>query len=201
MVLWTIQSEEVHDLIQSTGVYHCDFEKTIMSDCQEQYDWLAREMRNRIGDPPEGVSYPVWAWYMWEGDRKKPDLRRERWGNGWKGERFACMEIDIPEDRFILSDFDSWGIILLHGLLSDSEEEDAHLENEYNSLSEENRKAYRDKNWERAFDLTFVDNDWVHRGDSIQATFWELRKEDIRRVWFFTAATPKPDYLLESDKE
>lgn len=34
---------------------------------------------------------------MWEGERKKLDLRRERGENGWKGERFACMEIDIPE--------------------------------------------------------------------------------------------------------
>ena len=195
MILWTIQPVEVYDLIQETGVYHCDFTKSMLSDCQDQYDWLVQEMKDRIGDPPRGVSYPVWAWYMWEGDRKKPDLRRERWGKGWKGERFACMEIDVPEDRIVLSDFDSWSIILLHGLLSDSEEEDTRLENEYNSLSEEDKRAYRDKNWERAFDLTYVDNDWMHRGDSIQATFWELRKEDIRKVWFFTAATPKPDYL------
>ena len=84
-------------------------------------------------------------------------------------------------------------------MLSDSEEEDIKLENEYNSLLEENKKVYRDKNWERAFDLSYVDNDWVHRGDLIQATFWELRKEDIQKVWFFTAATPKPDYLKESN--
>ena len=193
MILWTIQPVEVYDLIQETGVYHCDFTKSMLSDCQDQYDWLVQEMKDRIGDPPRGVSYPVWAWYMWEGDRKKPDLRRERWGNGWKGERFVCMEIDVPEDRIVLSDFDSWSIILLHGLLSDSEEEDARLENEYNSLSEKDKKAYRDKNWEGAFDLTFVDNDWMHRGDSIQATFWELRKEDIRKIWFFTASTPKPN--------
>ena len=90
------------------------------------------EMKRRIGNPPEGVSYPVWAWYMWEGERKKPDLRRERWGNGWKGERFACMEIDIPEAEVILSDFDSWSIILLHELLSDSEEEDNRLEDVQN---------------------------------------------------------------------
>lgn len=197
MILWTIQPVEVYDLIQETGVYHCDFTKSMLSDCQDQYDWLVQEMKDRIGDPPRGVSYPVWAWYMWEGDRKKPDLRRERWGNGWKGERFVCMEIDVPEDRIVLSDFDSWSIILLHGLLSDSEEEDARLENEYNSLSEKDKKAYRDKNWEGAFDLTYVDNDWMHRGDSIQATFWELRKEDIRKIWFFTASTPKPDYLKD----
>lgn len=134
---------------------------------------------------------------MWEGDRKKPDLRRERWGNGWKGERFACMEIDVSEDRIVLSDFDSWSIILVYGLISDSEEEDARLENEYNSLPEKDKKAYRDINWERAFDLTYVNNDWIRRGDSIQATFWELRKEDILKVWFFTVATPKPDYLKD----
>ena len=199
MILWTIQPLEVYKQIQEIGVYHCDFEKSFLNDCRDQYDWLVRQMKRRIGDPPEGVSYPVWAWYMWEGVRKKPDLRRERWGNGWKGERFACMEIDVPEDKVVLSDFDSWSIILLHGLLSDSEEENTRLEDEYNSLPEEQKKTYRDRNWERAFELSYVDNDWVHRGDSIQATFWELRKEDIRRVRFFTSATPKPDYLKETD--
>ena len=184
MILWTLQSQEVYEQIQKIGVYHCDFTKSYMKDWQEQYDWLVREMRKRIGDPPEDVSYPVWAWYMWEGDRKKPDLRGGRWEKVRKVERLAYMEIDISEDRFVLSEFDSWSIILLHGLLSDSEEEDSRLENEYNSLSEEDRTKYRNINWERAFDLTFVDNDWVHRGDSIQATFWELRKEDIRKVWF-----------------
>ena len=24
-----------------------------------------------------GVTLPVWAWYQWEGVRKKPDLRKE----------------------------------------------------------------------------------------------------------------------------
>ena len=195
MILWTIQPLEVYELIQHTGVYHCDFSRSVLSDFGEQYDWLVNAMKDRIGDPPEGVSYPVWAWYMWEGVRKRPDLRKERWGNGWKGEQYACMEIDIPEKDVVLSDFDSWSIILLHGLLADSEEEDNRLEQIYDSLSEKDRKVFRDKNWEKAFDLTYVDNKWVHRGDSIQATFWELRKEDIREVRFFTAAREKPEYL------
>lgn len=156
-------------------------------------------MKERIGKPPEGVSYPVWAWYMWEGARKKPDLRRERWGNGWKGDRFACMEIDVPDDRVVLSDFDVWSIILLHGLIADSEEEVDRLDEEYDSLPQEEKKKYREHNWKIAFDLTYVDNGWMHRGDSIQATFWELRKEDIRKVWFFTSAVKKPDNLVEDE--
>ena len=197
MILWTIQKIEIYELIQETGVYHCDLEKSMFSFCREQYDWLADEMKKRVGNPPEGVSYPVWAWYMWEGRRRKPDLRRERWGNGWKGERFACMEIDIPEENVLLSDFDAWSIILLHGLLSDSEEEAERQESAYDSLPEEEKKQYRDKNWSRAFDLSYVDNDWFHRGDSIQATFWELKKDNIRSVRFFTSAARKPDHLCE----
>ena len=54
------------------------------------------------------------------------------------------------------------------------------------------------QNWKNVFDLSYVDNGWVHRGDSIQATFWELRKENIRKVWFFTSAAEKPENLEES---
>lgn len=186
MILWTIQPFEVLESIRLTGVYHCDFSRSMLSDYEEQYGWLVKAMKARIGDPPEGVSYPVWAWYMWEGVRKPPNLHGEHFGNGRKGDRLVCMEIDIQEENVILSDFDSWSIILLHGLLSDSEEEDKRQEHEYNSLSDKERKKYRDKNWEQVFDLTYVDNGWVHRGDSIQATFWELRKENIQNVRLYS---------------
>ena len=86
MVLWTIHPTEVYELIQRTGGYHCDFSRSVLSHCKEQYDWLAEEI-----------------------------------------------------------------------------------------------------------------NDWMRRGDSIQATFWELRNEHIRKVRFFTAA-PMPDYLKNREE-
>ena len=191
MILWTIQPEKVYQSILENGVYRCDFSRSPMKDWKAQYDWLAAQMTKRLGKPPAGVSYPVWAWYQWEGVRKKPDLRRERWGNGWEGDRFACMEIDVPDNEVLLSDFDTWSIILLNGFISNSEEENTTLEAKYESLSKEEQKKMKDKNWEGAFDLTYIDNGWVLRGDSIQATFWELRKEMIRKVWMFTSAKPK----------
>ena len=45
------------------------------------------------------------------------------------------MEIDIPEENLVLSDFDSWSIILLNGLLADTEEEDKSLERECEAMS------------------------------------------------------------------
>lgn len=192
MILWTIKPMAVYEEIQTTGVYHCDFRKSFMRDWQEEYDWLIGQMRSRLGEPPEGISYPVWAWYLQDGQRKKPDLRKERWGNGWKGDRFACMEIEIPDEEVLLSDFDSWSVILLHGLLADTEAEYEQIKGQYLRLSKAERRAYRDRNWERVFDLTPAENDWMRRGATVQATFWELKKEAIRKVWFFTSALPKP---------
>jgi len=192
MILWTIQPEEVYELIQNTGVYHCDFSRSMLSDMSLQYNWLVEQMKKRIGDPPTGVTYPVWAWYCWEGARKKPDLRRERWGNGVKGDRFVCLEIDIPDEKVLLSDFDAWSIILLSGLLSVSEKEDDELQATYDALTPEDQWKMMSKNWEDVFNLKEIDNDWVHRGNSIQATFWELRKEQICKVRTFTSAFVMP---------
>lgn len=61
MILWTIQPIEIWELIQKTGVYHCDPAKSSMPEPEfvEKYEWLIRQMKVRIGNPPEGVSYPV----------------------------------------------------------------------------------------------------------------------------------------------
>ena len=189
MLLWTIQEESVYNSILTDGFYRCDISKSPLGqDLKEGYDWLIEQMKSRIGDPPDGVVYPVWAWYQWEGKRKKPDLRRERWSCGNKGDRFACREIDIPDEEVLLSDFDAWSIILLHGLISSSEEEDRVLEERYEALSTKEQRLFKSNNWERIFDLTPLENEWTIRADSIQATFWELRKEQIMDVRFFTAA-------------
>ena len=192
MILWTIQGEEAYNQILETGVYRCDKARSVMGEyLGDSYVWLSEQMKERIGNPPVGVVYPVWAWYMHEGRRKKPDLRRERWANGWKGERFACMEIDIPDEQVLLSDFDLWSIIIIDALISYSQDEDEVLEKQYDSLKQEEKAHFKYRNWERVFDLAPMENEWMIKGDSIQATFWELRKEQIRDVRFFTAATEK----------
>ena len=196
MILWTIQEEEVYETIMQTGVYRCDFSKSYMQDWKLQYDWIVSQMIDRIGDKPIGVDYPVWAWYQKKGKRKEPDLRWERWHCGWKGERFACLEIEIPDGEVLLSDFDAWSGILNDALLSDTEEEDEELERKYNSLSGQERQKMKYENWEGIFDITPFENDWTIRGDTIQATFWELRKDQIISVRMFSGSTPRPGYLL-----
>ena len=195
MILWTIQPERVYELVQREGVYRCDLRKSGMEDYADpQYNWLVEQMKKRIGPPPEGVKYPVWAWYQWRKGRKKPDLRWERWYCTPKGARFFRLEIEIPDDKVLLNDFDAWIIILNDGLISYDEEEDNKLDKIYASLPPEAKKKMRNKNWERVFDLTPYNTEWMLRGECIQATFWELRKEQIRKVTMFISTFNEDRY-------
>ena len=188
MILWTSQEEAVYNELLKTGVYRCDLNLSSMKDCREKYDWLVRQMKQRIGPPPDKVTYPVWAWYQQQGKHRKPDLRRERWEVGCDGERFACLEIEIPDREVLLSDFDAWCMLLSDFLISDTEEEDRCLEAQYEALSPSEKRRMKDKNWERVFDLSPLNNGWARRGYEIQANFWELRLEQVRDVRFFRAA-------------
>ena len=134
---------------------------------------------------PQGVVYPVWAWYMQNGKHKKPDLRSERWDYDAGGEDYCCIELEIAPERVLLSDFDEWHIVLCNGLVSDTEEEDIAQEALYESLSDEEKNAYKEKKWERVFDTSPLNNGWTTRGEWVQATFWELRREDVCGVRFF----------------
>lgn len=168
-----------------------------MPDFTEMYDWLANEMLVRTYTPPENVVYPVWAWYKQNGKNSKPDLRRERWTNGIGGEKLVCMEIEVPDEKVLLSDFDSWSIVLCNRLLSDTSEEDALLYAVFDSLSSEDQRYMKYENWKRVFDITPFENDWCRRGLWIQATFWELTTDMIRKVQHFTAAKRKHSTSLQ----
>ena len=103
MILWTFQEEALYQFILETGKYICDPAKSTMLDLDSKpaYDWLVSQMIERVGNPPEGVTYPVWAWYAQKAKHKKPDLRSERWCYGKGGERFVCLEIEVSDELYI----------------------------------------------------------------------------------------------------
>ena len=200
MILWTIQPLEILDLLRREGCYRCDPEKGVDPYFLRAYDWLAGKMAERIGPPPEGVRYPVWAWYRQNGRHRKPDLRSERWCYGYGGMPYVCMELSIPSERVVLSDFDEWHCVLNDILISDTEEENDAQESYFAALSPAEQVEYKSRNWERVFDVKRLKNDWVTRGDWVQATFWELRTEDVRKIRYFTTAYPIKSGLKDREK-
>ena len=94
MFLWTAQTIETYDTLIHTGVYRCDTSKiTDFEWWKPAYDWMVKKMCERIGPPPEGVKYPIWLWYRWNGHNKKPDLRARR-SFGSKGTELVLIEIE-----------------------------------------------------------------------------------------------------------
>ena len=83
MRLWTTMPARVYkETIEKTGIYQCDPDKSEVltwDDSGRQfanaYDWMSRYMTEKIGPPPEGIKYPVWAWYRLRTRQARPDLR------------------------------------------------------------------------------------------------------------------------------
>ena len=70
------------ETIEKMGIYQCDPDKSEVltwDDSGRQfanaYDWMSRYMAEKIGPPPEGIKYPVWAWYRLRTRQARPDLR------------------------------------------------------------------------------------------------------------------------------
>lgn len=76
---------------------------------------MAEQMKKRIGEPPKGVIFPVWAWYQWEGMRKRPDMRVHGRNWGEKGTPIVLLTIEVPDNLVLLSDFDYWHCVLNDG--------------------------------------------------------------------------------------
>ena len=191
MTLWTIQPAYLYEQIMMDGFYRFDESKISKNAwfycCQVAYDWLAGEMKKKIGDPPTGVKYPVWAWYKHYSEHKKPDLRRAEYGR--KSEKMVSMEIDIPDEQVVLSDEELWHFVLNNSYLSRAENETDYNNDmqQFEVLPESEKQAETVRSWQTIFDIEPVDTEWFKKGRSVQATFWELKAEQIRKVQFFKA--------------
>ena len=196
MTLWTIQSIAAWKILQREQVLFADqrYSENLFLDA---YRWMAKKMVRRIESESEIVSLPLWAWYQWEGKRRKPDLRSS--GYLSKGQRGVRIEFEQSDKGVLLSDFELWHYVLNYWYLprtvADGEAFEAELSEHNLSFFEMKPlpvRAYHqsiENSWDRIFDLDWVDEEITHPFDkkSIQATFWQVHFDQIRDVQFFTA--------------
>lgn len=183
-LLWTIQHEEAYREFEKTGILvandNCLF-------CGEYlrfaYDWLSDQMRKRIDPPPKDIHYPVWAWYQWEGKRKRMDLRQS--GYAKRGTPLVQITFEADEDTFLLSDFDAWHSVLMKQYV-------AHDEAEWNCFYEQHPHPQQhdvEPSWDRIFDLAHYTPGWdcAPETKSIQATLWKIDMSQVKKVEHFLA--------------
>ncbi|MDR0886293.1 MAG: DUF3841 domain-containing protein [Clostridiales Family XIII bacterium] len=191
MRLWTVQDKAAYDDLCEKGVLHCDIklaEWLKYDDFKRSYDWLASEMKERVGLPLKDVVYPIWAWYLLGGKNVKPDFRRVEFRN-YLGEQYV-IEVEIADDDVLLSDEEMWHFILnddyfTNGLYNDDPSEYEADEAWFESLPFLEQEQVKRESWKKVFDKTC--NPWVF----VQATFWELRKEQIVSIRKFVGKQDK----------
>lgn len=173
MILWTIQHRVAYKEMLRTGSLRANPAHICDEFFRDAYEWMAGQMKNRIGNPPEGVEFPVWTWYQWEGKRKRIDMRTHGRGSD-KGEPIVLLTIDVPEEQVLLSDFDWWHAVLNNvEIIFPLEDDTVHS-------NEERRKS-----WEKIFDYECTFDEERSTELSTQATMWEIKAEWVKKVEYF----------------
>lgn len=189
MWLWTIQRASVLDGLKGGGVLRADG-RNIDRGRRRAYEWMVNQLTKKIGPPPEGCHWPIWAWehlptaHYRRSDRARPDLRvRGHLPPGTLGVRIA---FEADEDKVLLSCFDSWHAVLNdhYNALTDREfESSAALIAEKGADAQEVVKQ-KQQSWERIFDLDLIPDKTSY---AVQAVLWEIQAELIRSAELFTA--------------
>ena len=151
-------------------------------------------MAERIGPAPQEGIYPLWAWHSCGGNRKKPDLRSEN--HFPKGKKGVRIEFEIHDKDVLLSCYHDWHFILNKFYLPSSDED---YENYTTQMEEAGINVYRnwdkipiqvqskiEKSWLRIFDINSPGYSSPDTGRYVQATFWELRFDQVTDVKNFT---------------
>lgn len=167
MKLWSLQPNLVAAQILSGEPFTCDPELSNfvgLDDFIRSYAWLMGEMELQI-PRPEHVLSPVWAWYKNYGANTKPDRRRQMF-KGYDG-LDSILELEVPSNEVLLTDFDDWHAVLNNCEIVSDEEWYANQDREYTA---EEKAA----TWQRIFE--------VEEKDFVQACVWEIKPEHLVKV-------------------
>jgi len=199
MKVWTIQEPVIWETLQAEGVWRTSF-PYVCDAWPVAYRWMAKQLALRSEPPSFDEQAPIWVWSQWNGVKKtKPDLRSR--GYLMPGTSGVRLELDIDENRVLLSDFLLWHTPLMNHYIGTSARDDEQfykkiekaglddLRRESLSLLPQEWRSRIEDSWVKIFDLAWEDRYFVTAmaDKSIQGVMWELRLEDVRNVTHFVA--------------
>ncbi len=179
--MWTIQNAVAWDELERNGLLRAN------PDCAERdflpaYEWMAERLAELV-PPPPGCVLPLWAWFRWQGERRRrPDLRAA--GHLPPGERGVRIAFSIPASDVLLSDFDAWHAVLnRHPYIPDDEDHEAVMKH-YEALKGRDKQEFLERSWRGIF--LKPGEQWPEEA-SIQGVFWELRRDQVEETTPFRA--------------
>ncbi|MCD2255154.1 DUF3841 domain-containing protein [Lactobacillus sp. CC-MHH1034] len=185
MILWTNQPFVVYQQLQQRGIFSCDpaYAPLLADDnvnFKNAYQWMCTQLKQKVGLPPAGVEFPIWAWYRRNYAHQRPDFRQRQ-----DYDDQVLLELMIPETDVLLSDFDQWHFVLGNSYLptANSEREFDQAEQRFENLSATEQQIEKLVSWQQIFDITPRFGDWTQNGAYVQGCFWQLKQEQVCRAW------------------
>lgn len=200
MKLWSIQREAIWRTLVKQGAIFTPADKAEATN-HDAYVWLAEQMRVRLPNHPTLDTthlFPVWAWFQWESEhRPMPDLRYS--AHLPRGEKGVRLELEVPDEMVLLSDFELWHFALNYWYLPSSMLDGDRFDREMSErgLSNHRERPLSDQkahneiqhSWEKIFDLDWQEKDYSSPRElkNIQATLWSIEMDFVKDVTHFTA--------------
>lgn len=148
------------------------------------YRWMMCQMAKRLQN--YSGNFPIWVWVQ-----PKPDLRSN---HGFeKGQRAVRLELEIPEEKVLISDFDAWHCVLNGWYLNFTDEEEEEFEKERNGIRlfkemPEYLKKKIIKSWDRIFEIDKLKNTgWVGNKQYLQGVIDGLYLSYVKKVKEFVS--------------
>lgn len=183
MKVWTLQPIEIWDLLQKEKIIYGK-EKYVDEYFLSSYKWMMQQMENKL--PDYTGNPPIWVWVQ-----PKPDLRSS---HGFeKGQRAVRLELEIPEARILISDYDAWHCVLNGWYLNFTDEEEKEFDKERNDirLFEEMPEQLKTKivnSWDRIFEIDKLKNtEWTADKQYLQGVIDGLYLSDVKKVKEFVS--------------
>ena len=154
------------------------------------YDWMADQMLSFIGKRPKhALKYPVWVWYKYN-NKNRPDLRTHDIKMYIKkGEEGVLLKLQIPKEKVLLSNFDTWHNVLNYYPITNSEIDDKWWDERRIKLKNGIMfHKYMIHNFKHIFNLKQPDikNKWSYVDiNYIQGTVWIITKDMVMDVTKF----------------
>ena len=192
MILYTVQEMYTLDCLKEIGFYAPTYDaKEVIFDAKDDghwslydsYEWLKTQMEHRKIHYDNYNRNMIWAYRSYyktvrDGKITKPSLFKNEASFGDRP--YVLMEIDIPDNRVLLSDYIAWHHVLNAFTISKT--------NEFMGLKFDRSNLNEvSKNWHVIFDIPKIRR-WMgvsKNNQDIQATFFELYFTDLKRAWIF----------------
>lgn len=178
MVVYTFQNPNILAQIIKEQKIRCD--STYWNeDMRKYYEWMYKQYKQRIGSQEKSL---IWCWEQMPDFYFEPD-EDDEWTEKDELYRYRLLlMLDIPLERILWSDYDTWHIPLNNGqILNEAEQQE----------EEKGKRFDETHGWEYVFDFQWlIENGWS--GEIIKQGVFDIADiSTIKEIKYYDAKYKK----------